>query len=82
MHVGGAPTAASHDPLREQGDDLVEVLALESREGGGTTNQREEFVLVPVFGAAGRHDLLGENVEIMGTIVNPNAIYFYKFANS
>ena len=63
MHVGGTPPATGHDPLREQADDLVEVLALESRKGRCTTNQREEFVLVPVFGAAGRHDLLGENVE-------------------
>ncbi len=63
MQKLGRATQSNRNSIGEHLDDLVEVLALEVREGKRAPHQVEERVDRPGLGRALRHDLLREDVE-------------------
>jgi hypothetical protein len=63
MEPGSHPSSAGADPFPQHRDDGVEVLARELRIRRRPAHQREQLVLAPGLGRAGRHDLLGEHVQ-------------------
>ena len=62
MEVGRATPSASADPLRDEPDNVVEVLPGQIGEWGRLSHQPEQVALGPFLRRALRHDLLREYV--------------------
>ncbi len=63
MQVGAVAPAARGDAIGKHRDDFVEIVALEIAIRKRAAHEREEIVFLPIFGGAGGHDLLRENVQ-------------------
>ena len=63
MQVGAIAAAAGGDAVGKHRDDFVEIFAIEIAVWKRAAHQREQVVFLPVFGGAGGHDLLRENVQ-------------------
>ena len=63
MQVGGPASSAGPDAVRDELDDVVEVLSGEIGERCSPARQIEQGVLGPFLRSAFGHDLLSQDVE-------------------
>ena len=63
MNQGGAVAALGAEALRQHADDFIEFIAVEIAIGIGGAGEGEQFCFLPILGADGGNDLLGENIE-------------------